>query len=40
MQYSSMLEKASKCNMLMEKLSPAFSLLMVSFMPGMWIIHG
>jgi hypothetical protein len=33
-------EKVSKCNMLMEKVSMAFSVLMITFMPGMWRMHG
>ncbi len=31
---SSRLEKVGKCNMLMEKVSAAFSVLMIPFMPG------
>jgi hypothetical protein len=37
---SSRLKKVGKCNMLMEKVSVAFSVLMISFMPGMQRIHG
>ncbi len=35
----SMLEKVSKCSMLMEKVSVAFFVLMIAFLPGMWRIH-
>jgi hypothetical protein len=37
---SSRLEKVGKYNMLMEKVSAAFSVLMVPFMPGMQRIPG
>jgi len=33
------LEKVGQCNMLMEKVSAPFSVLMI-FIPGMWRIHG
>jgi hypothetical protein len=36
----SMLEKVSKCSMLMEKVSVAFFVLMIAFLPGIWRIHG
>jgi hypothetical protein len=32
----SRLEKVSRCNMLIEKVSVAFSVLMITFVPGMW----
>jgi hypothetical protein len=35
-----MLEKVSKCRMLMEKVSVAFFVLVIVFLPGMWRIHG
>jgi hypothetical protein len=34
------LEKVGQCNMLMEKVSAAFSVLIIPFIPGMWRIHG
>jgi hypothetical protein len=33
-------EKLSRCNMLMEKVNVAFSVLMITFMHGTWRMHG